>query len=305
MEPRRGCPILWVACKNADIDTVKRILPYADVNESFSIELATPLHVCMGPFVWSQKRYDFDGNLLEGDPHRHVIEIVKILLDSGANPLALTSNGQTPLHWAMLYAPQTEILKVILQAYPDLNVNSRDLRGFTALMYSYDAGSLSDREVLFQHGADLSIQCSRGETVLFRPMPLIDIKYCIENGANLNIQRYDGKTPIHSAIEWFRWTNKSDPVQMNTSINWIKDLLSCCPDLEIKDVHGLKPEQENLGRFYRHQEIEQLFLQHHLQIQENKMAFAMVLHERLGASSHARELPEDLVRIIWRFPGLH
>ena len=305
MEPRRGCPILWTACRNADIDTVKRIIPYADVNESFSIELSTPLHICMGPFVWSQKRCDFDGNLLEGDPHRQVIDIVRILLDNGADPLALTSDAQTPLHWAMLYAPQTEILSMILRAYPHLNVNSRDERGFTALMYSPHGGSLSDREVLFQHGADPSIRCNRGETVLFRPMPLIDIKHCIENGAMLNFQRLDGKTPIHAAIEWFRWTNKLNPIEMNTSIDWIKNLLSCCPDLEIKDVRGLKPEQVNIGRLYRHEEITELFLQHHLQMQEKRLAFGMLLHERLGKSSHARELPEDIVQQILGFNDLH
>ena len=35
------------------------------------------------------------------------------------------------------------------------------------------------------------------------------------------------------------------------------------------------------------------------------MAFGMVLHERLGEASHARALPEDIVQMIWDFPGLH
>ena len=52
------------------------------------------------------------------------IEVVKILLNNGADMNAKTEDGHTPLHWAASHG-HTEIVKIFLNNGADMNAKTR------------------------------------------------------------------------------------------------------------------------------------------------------------------------------------
>jgi len=92
---------------------------------------------------------DGDTALMWASMYGH-IEVVKLLLEAGADVNAKTIDGDTALKWASDYG-HTEIVKLLLEAGAD--VNAKDKWGNTALVKAIDSGYIKIVKLLKQYGA--------------------------------------------------------------------------------------------------------------------------------------------------------
>lgn len=82
-------------------------------------------------------------------------EIMKVLLDAGANPDISNVLSITPLMYGSRYG-NVEVCKMLIDYGADLNL--QDMYGDTALMKGTEIGSIEIVDILIQAGADLSIK---------------------------------------------------------------------------------------------------------------------------------------------------
>ncbi len=146
------------------------------------------------------------------------VEIVRILLKHGANPNKAVEpwdyKGLTPLLAALL-ANKPEVIEVLLKngADPNAVIEYRDYEGKTLLHVCAMEGYKEIAEVLLKNGADPDKKClvkDKGKRVEdYSPIFEAIIKgrndigeILIEHGADVNLKRRNGWTPLHLASFW-------------------------------------------------------------------------------------------------------
>ncbi len=148
------------------------------------------------------------------------IEIVKELLDRGANVNATDENGNTPLHWAAKNV-HTDIVELLIDTY-HVDVNIQNEWGNTPLHTAAFYGHPNVVSLLIKKGANVNAQTSGprltplhyvvhslrlGITVtkwrgLLNATDFINtIRILIENGADINARNALDQTPIDLANE--------------------------------------------------------------------------------------------------------
>ena len=135
-------------------------------------------------------------SVMFGDP----VE-VKRLIEKGANVNYLEKKRPL-LGWAA-QLENVEVVKTLIQAGADLN--SVDGIGQTPLMRAADMGQVAVAKVLLEAKADSSIATPSGETAVSLAVKntnkeLIDA--LLQGGANPNIPDKEGVTPLLSALQW-------------------------------------------------------------------------------------------------------
>lgn len=201
---------LILALYKGKIDLIGKLLKSgADPNQS-DIHGNSPLMICI---------------LAENGP-----EIVKLLLDAGANPNFQRKDGKTVMHLAYMLK-NSEIIDILLKS------GAKDLDPTQKLIAVVQGNGDTKRiQELINAGADVNVKDSRNtpllhsavenenfETVKLLIEASIDInskdnmnltaliyaliskqtdiaKYLIEYGADVNIKDDEGKTPLHYAI---------------------------------------------------------------------------------------------------------
>lgn len=129
--------------------------------------------------------------------HNVSTEIVKLLLEYGANPVSSKQIHESALIIASKknYILLPELIKHVTSV--EL-LNNVDCMGFAPLHYCAQNGNIKGIASLINMGADVNLRENRfGRTALFFAMennhPLI-AKKLIENGANINIPNFSGQT---------------------------------------------------------------------------------------------------------------
>ncbi|CAL1537872.1 unnamed protein product, partial [Lymnaea stagnalis] len=90
-------------------------------------------------------------------------DILKLLIDNGADINARDTNVGAALHWAVS-GDQTENVKLLLELGADVNVT--DVNGSTALQKSASYGRMTTLQLLLEHGADVNVQDDEGNIPL-------------------------------------------------------------------------------------------------------------------------------------------
>ena len=267
---------LHLVSDKVNLELVRVLLNYgANVNAK-NIRGRTPLHQVLnrqeyndGAFRIAQLlvvKHNADVNTQDGDHetplhlvsrNRH-LELVQVLLDYGANVNVTNSQGQTPLHQALLFtlwincfskrnetvvADQVAASAVaLLLVERGAKVNLRDKDHQTPLhLASY--GLLPELVLsLLEHGADVHAKTCQGETPFHK---VSDTMYCcrglhdvqvarllVEHGANVNTQlEHKGQqTPLHLA------SSCDIP-----DLEWLHVLLDHGANVNSKDKHGQTP----------------------------------------------------------------
>lgn len=133
--PKNGLPTLYVAvARKAPIEIIKQIVEVGKANVSEGDKRGfTPLHAAC--------------------EYGSSIDVVKYLLDAGANPNQSSEDGATPLHFAAQYTVKKQVLQALLSA--GANVNAMKLNGATPLYSAIENGaSASFVRALIEVGAD-------------------------------------------------------------------------------------------------------------------------------------------------------
>lgn len=90
--------------------------------------------------------------------------IIKILLENGANPNATDGDGWTPLMFACVGDAEAETIHMLSESGADLNLKNKD--GRTALMETADRGYIAVVQALLECGANPLVRDNQGRTAL-------------------------------------------------------------------------------------------------------------------------------------------
>ena len=138
---RDGIKALRVACYRDYVDMLKLLLAYSTYEQVNTVTKSsvyddTLLTAC----VWRRTQ-------------RHK-EILKILLNAGANVNVTTHMyGHTALHIAASYC-ESEVVSILLEANAD--INSKDRSGLNSFWLAYRFHRLENMKLLLQYGIDLT-----------------------------------------------------------------------------------------------------------------------------------------------------
>jgi len=205
MKPERPSPLMK-AVQDEDVAAVQRLLAEgADVNDGGESQGNwTPLQ----------------GAVIRGNA-----QIVKILLDRGANLNVRDKYGHTPLHDAA-FGGHADVAGLLLEKGADVNAKNR--MGCTPLHRAADRGELEVAQVLLAKGADPNCETGAGRTPLdeavfgsHKEMAAL----LLEKGADVNGGRRGGDTPLHSAA-------------LYGDAGMVELLLSKNADVNSKDARG-------------------------------------------------------------------
>ncbi|AXY04464.1 ankyrin repeat protein [Fowlpox virus] len=131
------------------------------------------------------------------------IELVSILLDSGADPNSSSSSsiGTKVLHTAV-GSGNFNIAKELIESGADPNIG--DKAGVTPLhVAAIDEDSYALLELLLDNGSDPNIKCSNGTTPLFQAMHNYNrVKLLFMYGADINIIDNQGNTPFTNLMSY-------------------------------------------------------------------------------------------------------
>ncbi|EDO02691.1 hypothetical protein SS1G_05168 [Sclerotinia sclerotiorum 1980 UF-70] len=143
---------------------------------------------------------------------------MKLLLSAGANPCAMSSNGETLLHRACAALPSTNVAKQLLAFGANPN-QAQISNGFTPL-HCVVGNTAEHIQLLVSHGADINAQDTEGDSPLHRACRSHSIR------PNLNIQNKLGETCLHN-------------INIGIDTGVINSIIDAGIDLEIRDLEGM------------------------------------------------------------------
>ena len=132
------------------------------------------------------------------------INIIKYILEKGADVNIQDENGNTAFLYAALYYQNPDILDLLIKYGADKN--AKNVLGANAAIIAVYNNNIDILNKIINMGIDINCQNKNGWTALmsavldFRPIEIIQL--LINNGADINIQNKTGKTVIEIAKEF-------------------------------------------------------------------------------------------------------
>lgn len=167
------------------------------------------------------------------------LEVVKHLIERGANVHAKDKYGMTPLHWAADNNSNVEVVKYLLEH--GANPREKGAYGTTPIICAARWNPvIGVIESLFEQGIDIDeVEEDSGHTLLHwaaKSNPNIAVlKYLVETGANIELKNGYGNTPLHSAA--------INSLGMKKELNFaaVRYLVEIGADVNERNHDGLTP----------------------------------------------------------------
>jgi len=209
--------------------------------------------------------------------HVLCLSVIQQLVHHGADLNIENCWGSTPLHAAKNHPLN---IKFLIDHGADIEASDDD--GKTPINRAVKCQNIESVQEFFKAGADLFTVDEDGNTLLhlaFRSAPIT--QFLIEQKADVNAVNNEGRTPLMIAV--VRGTLPS------AMLLWRNGA-----DLYLKDNDGVSA-YEMCTRSIVNPVMPVIEAENRLRIKE---AFAMVSHNRLGASSKGNGIDEELIRMI-------
>ena len=134
-------------------------------------------------------------------------DIVKLLLEKGADAAQISNQSVTPLHMAVM-SGNKEVIQLLAEAGADLDATDKE--GKTALVYAVQARKAEAARYLMELGADSSIMDNENHTPLdyANAMGLVQLVDSLSGESLGNADAY-GNTPLHQAC----WNGQGEVVK--------------------------------------------------------------------------------------------
>ena len=205
--------LLMVAIKNNDVDKCGEILKKADLNLNESVNGAgSDTMIYTTPLTYAA-RYGS-------------IQIIKMLLKSGANPNygIINERRARPLYTAVQEQREIDIVKVLIEAGADINYNEDYSLPPTVLHIAVRDSRIELIKILLDAGADPNNSDQSWENPLLHEIlqskkpsktKIVIVELLIGAGADVNAKNHSGMTPLHYAksksLIKFLIENDADP----------------------------------------------------------------------------------------------
>ena len=138
-------------------------------------------------------------------------EVVKILLENGADASLADEEGRTPLN-AACYTNNIPVITILLDAGADINARANgDEDGFTPLISATEHPTVETLAFLLDRGADISARDSYGVTAFWYAAihgfgdefaDISVLQLLLDRGAEINARDNEGKTVLTAALEY-------------------------------------------------------------------------------------------------------
>ena len=170
-----------------------------------------------------------------------LVDLIKVLVDSGAKINRRNGKGDTPLHIAVAKSSLKTIRSLL-----DLgaHINSQNREGFTPLHMAVDRNSADLLRMLVTAGADLNLRAlsdmyDRPEVTPLQYATILckihSFKALVDAGSDLNSVIINGDTLLHLAIFCYNQPRRDDVIEI------IDILLSKGVDEHLKNKQGETP----------------------------------------------------------------
>ncbi|XP_037461978.1 putative ankyrin repeat protein RF_0381 [Triticum dicoccoides] len=235
--------IAFQAAINGNLRLLKKMARKVDLRGAKDAKGNTVLHfaACKGSleickFLVEESGLDVDSASKTGETPMFYaalagkVQVMRYLLDRGADPAVRDDNGSTPLHYA---AEEGHCEAVRLLLSKGVPVDPVDHRG-APLHLAVAKDRVEVVKVLLEHGADLNKLINLILTPLLMAVvrnSLKCMKLLIEAGADLNARGNSGPTPLTQAVD-------------DGSTDFVKLLLEAGADPNIPSEHGAIPVEQ-------------------------------------------------------------
>lgn len=133
------------------------------------------------------------------------LDLVKLLLNKGADIEVKDDRGRTPLHAACKYGHRNSNMVELLLSYK-ANVNTINNRGDTPLIDMFDVfgfeADINVVKLLLDHKVNIEAKNYKGDTALIAASKynyLDSVRLLLDHGANIKAKNKRGHTPLIAA----------------------------------------------------------------------------------------------------------
>lgn len=187
------------------------------------------------------------------------VELVKLLLKSGAETLHGNVKGETLLHVAARNS-DVSIMELLLKAGIKVNTGGPTFRRpLHEAARSSSPNSLEAIKLLVANGAEVNVRDKTNSTPLHEVVTkepsasmLEEVKFLLEHGANPNLKNEEGKTPLELTKEQKQWranlyhssADKAENDKVMANVRRLEDVVAVLEKIPVVTV----PERRIFGK---------------------------------------------------------